>query len=164
MPENPGLSCRPDYLSLLIISDIRFAITTPQNFYEHNPGDDQSANRFTNVTLDNFFEVYKVDDPSEAGSSIGTLQSLPTFATAGAALERFEDYGYSESTPSVSRHASLSKVPTTTTKSVASLSTGASLARRFDSTLGSSLRQTSNVDSASKSMFDQAFLHTRDLQ
>ncbi|KAF8849069.1 hypothetical protein BDZ45DRAFT_753147 [Acephala macrosclerotiorum] len=139
---------------------IRFENTTPDNFLEITRRDESSAFSFSNSTPKNFFVTFKPEDSSEARSSIGTLAADPT---ADANLERFENYGYTGSTPSVSRRASLpNAMHSATTKPVSSLSTGASLAKQFDSSLDPTFRKTLGLEKPS--MFDQAFIHTRDLQ
>ncbi|CZR67358.1 uncharacterized protein PAC_17257 [Phialocephala subalpina] len=143
-----------------------FVNTTPENFFETYKADDAadtSGIRFANKTPENFVKI-KIEDPSEVDSSIGTLAAVPA---ADATLEIFEDYGCLESNPPISRRASLSKaVFSMTAKSVASLDTGASLARRLDFSLGvdPTFQKEFGEDLSSKSMFDHAFLHTRDLQ
>lgn len=121
--------------------------------------DEFSAVRFANSRREDFFKTF-IAEPSEAGSSIGTLAAVPA---AVANLERFEDYGYTGSTPSISQQAPLPKgMLSSIAKSAASFSTRASFAKRFDSSLSPTFQRT--LIPEKPSMFDQAFIHTRDLQ
>ncbi|KAL2074653.1 hypothetical protein VTL71DRAFT_8432 [Oculimacula yallundae] len=90
-------------------------------------------------------------------SAIGSTSTTPA---GSVKLERFEDYGIVNS--NASRRTSVVKVePTISARSVASFSTGASLARRMDFSLDQVLTKANRVPA---SMFDIAFVHTRDLQ
>ncbi|KAL5326569.1 hypothetical protein ACEPPN_004256 [Leptodophora sp. 'Broadleaf-Isolate-01'] len=113
-----------------------------------------SGNRFVNTTPDNYLEMYQSEENSRAAGSIGLL---PTIPAGSVKLERFEDYAYS---PDASRRTSVMKIEASTTaRSVASLSTDINLARRMNRSLGINITRNNHP-----SMFDQAFIHSRDLQ
>ncbi|KAH7360894.1 hypothetical protein BKA65DRAFT_194776 [Rhexocercosporidium sp. MPI-PUGE-AT-0058] len=112
------------------------------------PGD-----RFINTTPANYHELYKSEGPSRPPSGSGSIITIPA---ASFKLERFEDYAYS---PTASRRTSVMKIePSTTERSIASLSTGMSLARRMDRSFDVNFARTNHP-----SMFDQALIHNRDL-
>lgn len=107
-----------------------------------------------NTTPDNYLEMYQSEENSRAAGSIGLL---PTIPAGSVKLERFEDYAYS---PDASRRTSVMKIEASTTaRSVASLSTDINLARRMNRSLGINITRNNHP-----SMFDQAFIHSRDLQ
>lgn len=105
-----------------------------------------------------------MDDSNET-SSVG---SIPTIPAPAIKLERFEDYGYSEVSTSISRRnsggplmsrrSSLGLAP----RAGPSLpSTDASLSRRVQSGLTIKLPEENTMESPC--MYDQAYIHTRDL-
>lgn len=115
-----------------------------------------SGTQFLNSTPAHFQDVYSINE-ADAKSAVETVHSIPA---PPVKLEMFEDYAYAHSSPSVSGRNSLATViPTNTAISVAS--TGASLSRRMQSGLDLTVQE--KQDETHLSMFDQAFIHTRDL-
>ncbi|KAK0124672.1 hypothetical protein ONS95_009617 [Cadophora gregata] len=128
----------------------------PEDLLESVESPQDTGNRFVNTTPDNYLEMYQSSHHLRATSSVGSVQTIPA---GSVKLERFEDYAVS---PSSSRRTSIMKIePSVTARSVASQSTGMSLAKRFKQTLDPTWGSTKV---ARPSMFDQAFVHSRDLQ
>lgn len=121
---------------------------------EERPRDPE--NPFVNATPENYLEMYQSGEYPAPASDIG---SLPTIPAASVKLERFEDYAISRT---VSRRTSVVKIePSVTARSVASQSTGMSLVRRLHQSIDTRWGSPMGLR---PSMFDQAFVHSRDLQ
>ncbi|CZT51800.1 uncharacterized protein RSE6_12999 [Rhynchosporium secalis] len=127
------------------------------NWAETSGPPEPPGTHFLNATPDNYALLYASGDGSAPMSAIGSAKTTPT---GSIKLERFEDYGILSS--NASRRTSVAKIePTITTRSVASFSTDASLVRRMDFTLNGAVMGPAR---APATMFDVAFVHSRDLQ